>query len=401
MKQTFFSAVLAVSCASMVMGMASKRETPPAKGGKGKVEIVAAGRNMGGLDKSLRNEVNAAIDRSLDWLVANQKPDGSWSNGNFPALTAFAVKTLVGGPKQPDRQKALDKGVKYILSCVRKDGGIYKDVQGRKGGGLSNYNTAICMSALHTTGRKSLVPVILDARKFIADAQYTGGDVYKGGFGYDKDTNRAYTDLLNTYHAVRAMSETADVEDLRPKSEKRVDINWNETVKYITRMQNKQDTGEENEGGFFYKPGQSKAGTTTNTSGKVVFRSYGSMTYAGLLALIHADVSRDDVRVKSAFDWSAKHWSLEENPGMGDQGLYFFYNVLTRALTAYGQDVIPVKGKDKDMINWRKQVAERLVSLQKIDPDTGHGYWKNDTARFWEADPVLATGYSLLALQLL
>jgi squalene-hopene/tetraprenyl-beta-curcumene cyclase len=102
--------------------------------------------------------------------------------------------------------------------------------------------------------------------------------------------------------------------------------------------------------------------------------------------------------VRSAFDWSAKHWTLKENPGMGGQGLYFFFNVLTRSLDAYGQDLVPTEGGK--MIDWRIQIARRLVAAQKVDPDTGGGYWINDTGRFWESDPVLATAYSLLALQL-
>jgi len=359
---------------------------------------VSAGGTEGVLGVSLKNEVDAAIGRGLEWLVAQQKEDGSWSNTSFPALTALPLRALAQSP-QARKNPATAKAVKYILSCVQKDGGIYKSVPGHKGGGLSNYNTAICMSALNAVGDKSLDRTILNARTFIASAQYQGADVYKGGFGYDKATKRAYTDLLNTYYSVEAMVETAKKEDLRPKTEKRADIDWNDTVKYIARMQNKPEAGKEDAWGFFYKPGQSKAGTTTNEAGVVVFRSYGSMTYVGMLALIHANVSRDDVRVQSAFDWSSRHWSLKENPGMGPQGLYFFYNVLTKSLSAYGQDMVPLP--DGSLVNWRVEVAKTLVANQKIDPKTGHGYWINESGRFWENDSVLVTAYALLALELL
>ena len=52
------------------------------------------------------------------------------------------------------------------------------------------------------------------------------------------------------------------------------------------------------------------------------------MTYAGLLAMIYANVSPQDVRVRSALDWAMRQWSLEENPGMGQEGLYFFCQFL-------------------------------------------------------------------------
>ena len=121
------------------------------------------------IHRSLQNEVNAATDRGLDWLVAQQKEDGSWSNEQFPALTGLAVWALAGS-EHPQKKQAIARGVKYILSCARDDGGIYREDKDRKGGGLSNYNTAICMTALHATGDPALVPVVLKARKYIAGA---------------------------------------------------------------------------------------------------------------------------------------------------------------------------------------------------------------------------------------
>ena len=359
------------------------------------VTLSSPEQPAGRLDESLANEVEAAIDRGLDWLAANQKEDGSWSNAGFPALTALPLWAFANST-HPRRDEVMQRATSFILSCRREDGGIYRNIPDRKGGGLSNYNTAICMTALHATGQRSLVPVIQKAREFIAGGQHFGDDEYRGGFGYDRSTGRAYTDLLNTVYAVQAMRLTQDVEDQRPAGEKPVDIDWKETVKYIEKMQNKPAAGVADAGGFFYKPGESKAGATTNAAGVVVFRSYGSITYAGLMALVYANVSREDVRVRSAFDWAGRHWSLEENPGMGAQGLFFFYSVITRSLTAYGADLVP--RPDNTTVDWRSALAEKLVSVQKIDPKTGHGHWVNDSGRFWEADPVLATSYSLLAL---
>lgn len=340
--------------------------------------------------------MKAATARGLDWLASQQKDDGSWSDSNFPALTALALEAFIHG-QHPNKKQVIEKGVKYILSCVQTNGGIYRDVAGVKGGGLGNYNTAICMTALHATGDPAHTKVIQDARKFIAGAQYMGDGIYKGGFGYDADTMRPYADLLNTYYTTEAMSKTADVEDSRPKGEKKIDINWDETVKFIEKMQNKPESGAENAGGFFYNPTDPKAGTSTNKEGAVVFRAYGSITYAGMLALIHANVTRDDVRVRSAYDWASQHWTLDENPGMGDQGLFFFYNVLSKCLAAYGQDIIVTK--DKTQVNWKVELANKLVKSQTIDPKTGQGFWVNKNNKYWENNPVLVTAYTIIALE--
>jgi squalene-hopene/tetraprenyl-beta-curcumene cyclase len=347
------------------------------------------------LDISLQQEIHAAIDRGLDWFAANQKENGSWSNESYPALTALPTWAFARS-KHKSASIVLPKSVSFLKSCIQDDGGIYTKIPGRKGGGLANYNTAICMTALHGTGDKSMTRTIQNARTFIAGGQHRGDDVYKGGFGYDKNNNRAYADLMNTLYAAEAMRFTQDVEDLRPASENSAKIHWKEISEFVTKMQNKPEAGASQEGGFFYKPDESKAGTTTNKNGVVVLRSYGSMTYAGLLALIYADVDRDDPRIRSAFDWSSKNWTLEENPGMGPQGLFFFYNIISRSLSAYGAELI--QKPDGTYINWRKELARKIISSQTIEPN-GHGYWINKEGRFWERDPTLVTAYSILALE--
>jgi squalene-hopene/tetraprenyl-beta-curcumene cyclase len=333
-------------------------------------------------------EARASMARGLAWLATTQQVSGAWSDRQFPALSALALWSFCDAGQK--HHPAADKAVAYILSCVQTNGGIYVDVPGRKGGGLSNYNTAICMTALHATGRKDLVRVIQNARTFVAGAQHFGDDVYSGGFGYDRVTKRAYTDLMNTHFSVEAMRRTQDVEDLRPAGEARAEIDWNKALAYVEKLQNKAG---DDAGGFVYNPDDPKAGTVTNTiTGAVTLRSYGSITYAGLLSMVYANVTRDDPRIVSAVDYSARHWTLEENPGMGSQGLYFYYNVMSRALDTARLDSIARAGAGP--IAWREQVARKIMSLQRPD-----GTWANANNRFWENDPVLATAYALLALE--
>lgn len=347
------------------------------------------------IDLSTNLESEAAINRGLDWLASQQKEDGSWSEGNFPALTALPLWAF-SMSNHPKKAEVTAKAAKFIMGNVQADGGIYRKIPG-KGGGLSNYNTALSMIALHSMNDPLYTPVVLKARKFVSASQHFGSDVYEGGMGYDRETGRSYTDLSDSVIAYEAMRLTQSAEDLRDKSEARVDLDWAAAVRFLERLQNKPATGADNAGGFAYRPDESKAGTTTNKEGVVVFRSYGSMTYAGLLSLIYADVNKNDPRVQSAFDWSIKHWTLDENPGMGDEGLYYFYNILTKALAVYGRETIPAK--DQSQIAWRDAITKKLVGLQKVDSKTGAGYWVNKNNRFWEANDVLVTSYTLIALQ--
>lgn len=361
-------------------------------------EITITEGEPGPLERSIVNEARAAIDRGVHWLVAQQNEEGYWSSSEFPALTALPLWAIVESGQK--RAEAVDKAIAYILSSVHEDGSIWREPsEQRKGGGLANYNTAICMVALHAAGRPELVPVVQKARRFIAGTQHLGADEYRGGMGYDPETGRPYADLSNTYMAYEAMRLTENVEDLRKSGDPRADLDWQAAQEFLGKIQNQSgEADEDNAGGFGYHPGHSHAGTVTNESGEVVFRSYGSMTYAGLLSLIYADVERTDPRVQSAFDWSERHWTLDENPGMGAQGLYYFYNVLTKSLAAYGQD--QVRPPDGAPVNWRAEIIRKLLDLQKIDPKDGSGYWVNESGRWWEADPVLVTSYSILALEI-
>ena len=325
--------------------------------------------------------LDAAIAKGEDFLLSNQSSGGWWSDRQMPALTALPLWALATGTNAP--ASALDKAVRYVLSTQRDDGGFYVPKPGRGGSGLGNYNTAVCLSALFVSGRAP-VAALLKARAYIASSQLTGDDTYAGGFGYDKLSRRRYADLSNTAYALDAMSRTASLEELRPGG-KRVDVDWGRALAFVEGLV--KETGPE-AGGAAYNDRTPQAGTTTNAAQRVALRAYGSMTYAAVLSMCHAKLDRSDPRVRQSLAYCTKHWTLEENPGMGAQGLYYYYDILARALAA--AQVEKVGGHD-----WKRELAAKLLSLQKPD-----GSWANANNRFWEADPVLCTSFALLSLRL-
>lgn len=349
------------------------------------------------LPAELAAEVQQAQARGVAWVLAQQQHNGYWGAPEAPAMTALAMQAL--NQTAPETtQAAINRALVYILTNVHPDGAIWREPAiARRGGGLANYNTAICMTALHDLQRPELLAVVQNARGYLAKMQYLGGGNYHGGMGYDADKDRAYADLSNSYIAYEAMRLTQDVEDLRVAGEARADLDWQAAQQFLAQVQNlpgvntnayASDT-EDDRGGFSYSPGA--GASVTNAEGKVMLRSYGSMTYAGLLALIYAEVDENDARVQAAKDWTTRHWSLDENPGMGQEGLYYFFNVLTKSLIAAGDDVLTLA--DGRTVTWREEVARKLVALQKPD-----GSWVNDNNRWWEAEPNLVTAYTLLAL---
>ncbi len=144
------------------------------------------------------------------------------------------------------------------------------------------------------------------------------------------------------------------------------------------------------DGGFYYTPaggGSSPAGETPDKG----LRSYGSMTYAGLKSMIFAGLGPDDPRVKAATKWVQSHYDLASNPGMGNAGLYYYYNVLAKALHAVGSDTIEDVEGHKHF--WRQDIIAALAKRQQAN-----GSWVNENARWMEGDANLVTGYTLLTL---
>ena len=346
--------------------------------------------------------IEESLARGEAYLLSKQNEAGFWSDRQMPALTALPVWALTGvrrgqetaasadgaasagdAESLPRREKAIRKGVDYVLSTQREDGGFYIPKPGRGGSGLGNYNTSVCLSALFDTG---IAPTeaMLKAREYIASSQLVGDDTMAGGFGYDKVSRRRYADLSNTGYALSAMAKTASLEEHRT-SGRRVDLDWDKAVAFVDNLMKKEGPDA---GGAAYNERTPQAGSETNGTGKVALRAYGSMTYAAVLSMCAAKLDRGDPRVRQSLEYMTKNWSVDENPGMGSQGLYYFYDIMARALSAAGVDKVGEHA-------WKQELSAKMMSLQKED-----GSWSNDNNRFWEADPVLCTSFAMLVLEL-
>jgi squalene-hopene/tetraprenyl-beta-curcumene cyclase len=120
-------------------------------------------------------------------------------------------------------------------------------------------------------------------------------------------------------------------------------------------------------------------------------RSYASMTYAGLKSMIYAGLTADDPRVKAAKEYISKHYTLDENPGLGERGLYYYYQTFAKTMALLGKPTITdAAGKSHD---WRAELNDALAKRQQAN-----GSWVNPSDRFMEGDANLVTAYALLAL---
>lgn len=349
--------------------------------------------------ESLRQEIRQSIARGNTWLKTQQKPEGNWDDGELPAFTALALNAAVRDPNL-DRAapfpESIDKGFTWLLAQQKENGGIYNR-------GLSVYNTATSITALMASGRKEFEPAVVKARKHLINNQWDLGqkketdNANDGGIGYGSDNT--HTDLSNTYLAIEALALSKHlINDGRHGDQPQLD--WGAAVKFLSRCQNLEETNDQewasndpkNKGGFVYTPFDSKAGEHTTPEGRTALRSYGSMSYAGLLSLIYAKLGPEDPRVIAVKEWLGKNYTLDENPGMGAQGLYYYYQTMAKALSAANINMLQLEnGKQAD---WRKELANRLLSRQREN-----GSWVNDNGRWMESNPVLVTAFTVLSLE--
>lgn len=350
---------------------------------------------------SLRNEVKRAVDKGLQWLASNQSKDGFWSSPEYPAITGLGLCAFRLQPDAATRgqePEAVRKGYAFLLSCVQTNGGIYRKE-------LPSYNTSIALLAFALANRAEYTPIILKARTFVAGLQVDAGEPGKldtpfdGGIGYGRDDKQP--DLSNTSFALEAMAATRSLAKDKNLAGA-ADLNWQAAIHFIQSCQNLPAYNSEkwvsddaaNKGGFVYAPGRSMAGETNLPSGKVALRSYGSMSYAGLLSYIYADLKRDDPRVIAVYDWLRRNYTVDENPALGNQGLYYYFQMMAKALSVYGADLIELpNGKN---VKWREELALKLINLQRPD-----GSWANDNGRWFEKDPALVTAYCVISLDLI
>lgn len=321
-------------------------------------------------------DTQQAIARGLRYLRGTQQKDGSWQH--YPAITALAAMAFLRAG-YTEKDAAVEKAVKFIISQAKKDGAIYSE--GNPATALPNYNTALCMTALYETKNPKYADIVKKAQKYLEQAQFDEGegftrkDVKYGGMGY---SSSGTADLSNLQTALEALRDTNFSKD-SPL--------WDKAIVFLQRCQNRADSNDQkwagNDGGFVYaSTGESKAEGHT---------SYGSMTYAGLKSYIYCGVSKTDPRAQAAWHWLRAHYTVKENPGMKDAGLFYYYHTMAKTLNVFGERIVTDTAGKKH--RWTEDLSRQLISAQAKD-----GSWSNKNARWWENKKDLVTAYAVLAL---
>jgi squalene-hopene/tetraprenyl-beta-curcumene cyclase len=347
--------------------------------------LIVLGPAQPGQDKGPdKKDLRAVLDKAAGFLKASQGKDGSFSPKLAgPGITALVVAGLVQNGVSPD-EPVVAKALKYLESQVQPDGGIYSKF-------LANYTTSVAVMALNDANKGGRYDTIIkNAGNFLKGIQKESDakNPAFGGFGYDA-TKRP--DLSNTNFAVEALLAAGVSRD---------DPAIQNALKFISRCQNlpgefndqpwAKKASKDDQGGLTYLPFDADDNPHRTPDGGL--RSLGGMTYGGLKSFLYAGVAKDDPRVKAAVSWVRNHYTLDENPGMGQKGLYYYYHTFAKAMQAWGED--PFADAKGVKHAWRRELFDALRTRQKEN-----GSWMNTGDRtFMEENPDLATAFAVLAL---
>jgi squalene-hopene/tetraprenyl-beta-curcumene cyclase len=337
------------------------------------------------------NDVKAIVDKALTFCKGTQRTEGNFYDIPVvePGLTALVAAAFLRNGVPAD-DKLVAKALGYLEKHIQPDGGVYIN-------GMSNYLTCLAMMTFKEANAGGKYDKVLAAAaKYVRTLQFGEGlkedDARFGGAGYDKPGARGGPDLSNTHFMVEALLAAGVSKD---------DPTIKNAIVYISRSQNlasefnklpyAEKASDGDKGGFVYNTAATSDPKSEKRSDTGGLRSEGGMTYAGLKSFLYAGVSKDDKRVKAAVEWVRKHYSVTENPGVKDSGLFYYFHTFAKAMDALGEDpFVDATGNKHD---WRQELFDELKKRQKTD-----GSWSNANKAFLERVPELATAFAVLAM---
>jgi squalene-hopene/tetraprenyl-beta-curcumene cyclase len=353
-----------------------------------------------------------AIDRGLSFLRSSQGPGGGWMEGvaaqgsespqispaASAAVTGLVIRAFAQAGMQAD--PAVRRGTERMLTLIKPGGKLDPDPSG----GLGSYVASCGVLALAALDDPAQSEDLRALVAWLKQAQWDQGEGVRpehdwfGGVGYGRNGR---PDLSNTQMMLEALHESGAGAG---------DAAVQRALAFVARCQNRKVDGApewamrgSDDGGFVYTVANGGESFASEVAGEGRYgerlpadtrslRSYGSMTYAGYKSMLFAGLGRDDPRVQAALEWMRRHYTLDQNPGLGLQGLFYYRTALSRALLAGGIDRLrDATGTEHD---WRSELIRTLVSCQRPD-----GSWVNAEDRWMESHPDLVTAYALLAIQ--
>ena len=279
-----------------------------------------------------------ALARAAEYLWRQQAADGGWHSHTYgllrsgQSMTPFVLEALLEIPESayPTPAARLDRAIGFIERNAQPGGAL--GMMDPTIPDYPNYATAlavIVLCRLHLPGRESLMRSMVEClrkQQFTEQNGWRPDDPAYGawGMGGPRRTppNTGHVDLSMTRHVLEA---------LRAAGVSISDRGFECARVFVGRCQNfdPQQPGDA-DGGFFFSTTEFETNKAGHDGKR--FRSYGTTTADGILALLALGRPLTDERVVAAAHWLTTHHRDTEVPGfIGEgyhrwpRGLAFYY----------------------------------------------------------------------------
>ena len=301
-----------------------------------------------------RDEVEQAIKAGVNFLLKNQRPNGTW--GKEPGESALVTLALLTAGESPNSEP-----MRRAVDAIRN-----VDVP-------PTHET-------YTTALLTMVFAAADPEKYRINIarcaeRLEQGQTASGAWTYSAALGRGGGDNSNTQYALLGLHAASEAGfAVRPEI-------WARAQKYWTSTQN-------NDGSWGYHPGGGASG---------------SMTCAGISSLIITGLKRIQGReqlvggqiahcgeeavslpLQRGIDWLATHFDVTQNFGSGQTWHFYYLYGLERVGRLSGRRFF---GSN----DWYRDGAAYLVRAQ----DPLQGFWRGQGQ---EGDPIITTSFALLFL---
>jgi squalene-hopene/tetraprenyl-beta-curcumene cyclase len=335
-----------------------------------------------------------ALRKAAAWLWSRQEADGGWHSHTYgllrsgQSLTPFVLGALLEVPEDvyPRRAADIDRAIAFIRAQTQSNGAL--GMADHDIPDYPNYSTALAVSALARTHREGWQQQIVPMAAWLRGQQFTEQngwhprDPAYGAWGMGGDIRKppdtGHVDLSMTRYVLEALRAAGAGDNDPALAAARI---------FVERCQNfDPEAPDKADGGFFFSTTEFDTNKAGQDGGR--FRSYGTTTADGIIALLATGHSPNHPRVMAAQGWLTAHHRDMAVPGfVGEayqrwpRGLAFYYS----AASAEAFQLLRV--------DTGGGVAEGLRRTQRAD-----GSWANAENLVKEDDPLIATPFAVRAL---
>jgi len=306
-------------------------------------------------------------------LWSQQSEDGGWHSKTYglmksgQSLTPFVLDALLDVPA--DAKAAPDGAIERSIAFIKRN--LKDGLLGLNGETLDypNYGSGLALRAMCRAKAEGWQPILaaLRAQQLVDRNGWHHDDPAYGAWGMGGQIrtppDAGHVDLAMTRYVLEGFA-AAGV----PASDEAIV----RAQVYLERCQNP-------DGGFYFSTVEADINKAGEGSNGEKFRSYGSTTADGILALRACGVAKDDPRMKRAQDWLRQHHKVDRVPGfegtardIWSHGLrYYYMAAVSSAMPELNTPLLPARAD---------------------------GSWSNPVNIVKEDDPLIATPFALRVL---